>query len=206
MKLFAILKRYIAENRGAVSIEFVLSTILIMTTFIILLAIFEVFRAYHSISIANANMAGVVSRHEQIYDEDLEDLYDVFNLLANADEADTFMRVSVIENLGDSNFNVTWSWASAEGENDETLLSMDNDSHKDLIERLVPDVTLGDQVIFFETRVKYKPLTNFLAFDIFTFRERAALVPRFSARVINPDREVDDTGTGEQPPDEDGVI
>ena len=206
MKHLAILKRYIAENRGAVSIEFVLSTILIMTTFIILLAIFEIFRVYHSIAVANANMAGVVSRHEEIYDKDLEDLYDVFNKLANANEDDTFMRVSVIQNLGNSTFNVTWSWASAEGDDGETLLSLDNEDHKDLIEKHVPDVTLGDQVIFFETRVKYKPLTNLLALDIFTFRERVALVPRFSGRVVNPDREEDDTGTDDEVPTEDGVI
>lgn len=182
---------FLRDDRGSITVEFVIWFPFLMLWFVGTVIFFDAFRVRNDAAKAAYTMADIASRYDEIYDTDLAELFALQNnLLPRAQTEGKWMRLSSIQNVG-GNLQVLWSDPIVPpdleiGEDYPSLAT------EDIPTELMPAMAELDTVILLELFVPYVPIASWVGILPRTWNIELVSRPRFVssiARLCGPDPE-----------------
>ena len=170
MRLARLLK---SDRSGASAVEFALIAPVIILLFLGGLTLFDIVRTYQRVVVSNSVVADLISRQTAVTTADLDKYYNVYKNLLTSTKDPNALRISSIVRTK-TGYSEAWSKESG-------TVSLLNPKKFDTT--TLPDITIGDSLIYVEGSSRYTAMSSILGFGDFTYKRSAVSRPRFIAAV-----------------------
>ncbi len=150
----ALLQRFARDQRGNVTLEFVIICPLLFWTHIALFTFFDAFRHYNANQKAVYTIADLVSRQSMINDAFITGAREVFDALVRSNGATGLRVTSITYDAENDRYEVLWS--EPRGTFDTGLNNADMTDLRDRLPVMYDTAT----VVVVETRARFRPAFN----------------------------------------------
>ncbi len=167
---------FIESDTGSVSVEAILVMPILLWSYVSAFVFFDGFRTYNQNVKAAYTIGDMLSREtDEIDDDYLESLSDVFDYLT-FERNTSYMRFTQVHwSDVDEAYSVDWSYAT-NGHNDDRLRTVDL---LDIAHRL-PPLVHGERIILVESFTTYVPVVDVGLSPSIEFRNFVPTSPRFA--------------------------
>ncbi len=174
------------EEKGTVTIEFVITFPLLIMWIFLSYVLFDVFRAESHANKALFMVSDVISRAESISTAELDDNFILLDKLLPLHSDDKWMRTTSIAYDHDTDtYEVLWSHVTqpddftVEGYTDETLPA----------EMVLPTIRGEDSIVLVEIAIPHSPIIDNYGFTDLAWTPHTIVRPRFIAKIVCTDCE-----------------
>lgn len=181
LRLKSLIQAFRRENRGSVSVEFMLILPLLFWWYAASFAFYDAFRA-HNVSVKTSYMIGDILSRQTTIDNDYLDGMETFLKYLTHINTDVWLRVSSVKYTTQDGYTIVWSYSTGEalGLTTSELYSREVD------EDYLPLMASGETVILAETYVPYDPTYSVGLFSR-TWSNVVVTRPRFTSQLVNDD-------------------
>jgi|GEM_PF-617658 len=181
----SILKNFIrsftrGDERGAVSVEFVVIAPVILTWIFTSYTFFDGFKTYIRANKATYTAVDLVSRQDVVNDAYIDTVGSIFESIVDSDGSSPTMVVTSIYQMDASTRRIEWSTAVNGG---SRIFS-----ESDLPEGIIPNMTIGESLILIQTGVPFVPILSGQHLEATTFVNEVVVTPRFHPEIKNTDQ------------------
>ncbi len=172
----AMFKNFRSDERGTITIEFVVVLPLLLFLFIGTIVFFDAYKSRALADSAAYTIADIVSRKEKIDVDALNELLVLQAALLPKTSDDRWMRfTSIVYDADEDSYSVVWSKTSGAI---ETVLEDD-----DIPLEKLPLMYDSETVILVDSYVPYVPIADWVGISAKTFETRVAISPRFFGEI-----------------------
>ncbi len=170
--------RFGSDDRGTVTVEFVIVLPLLMLWFVGSFVFFQTYRNFSHAEKASFAISDIMSRQSEVDSAFLDELDLLFERLLPRRPTGQWLRVSSISYDAANGYEVLWSHNAAGGDvvTDASALG-----------EFLPAMADGDTVILTETYVPYRPMVDWVGIPAMTFANRVVARPRYVSAVAKTD-------------------
>ena len=176
-KLWRKLNKPKMDDRGSITIEFVIWFPVLMFWLVGTIVFFDAFKSRGNLTTANATVADIVSRNSVVSEDYITLLYNLQTGMLPRTTGNG-LRISSINYSDAGNGSYSVEWSAAAGAFTEEL------EDGDIIVELMPDMYDAESILFIESSVPYVPLTAFLGVTFRTLTSEIAISPRYESQVV----------------------
>lgn len=177
-------RRWLADERGSVTMEFVVWIPFLLFWFVVSVVYFDAFKSRNDTSKAAHTMSDILSRQSEVTQEFLDQLFALqANLLPRAPEG-SWMRISSIQYDATEEEHVV-VWSESVGR-DEPLLD------ENIRTTILPAMADLDTVVLTELFVPYFPFADWVGFDARIWTIAIVARPRFVSAIAREGFDDDD--------------
>jgi hypothetical protein len=199
------MNRLMSDSHGGVTVEFVLILPLFLAFFVLSFTTVDVLKEKSTAVKASYSSGDLISRQTTLDNAFLDQVHSVFRSITRAKSDDTWMRITSVTQSTNDEILVDWSYATGEGAQGP-LDQDESDWHVNL-----PDLVIGETIIYVETYLIYKPTLTaaFLPIKAIMkermFENRQIVPLRFTEQLVNSDfplafnSNIHNDGTGSLP-------
>ena len=183
-----LIQKYCAKTEGGVTVEFVMFLPVFLAFFVFSFASFNVLMNKATTVKASYTSGDLISRRTTLDNAYLDQIHDVFQSITRANPADTWMRITSITQDTDAVI-VDWSYVTGTSADQGVALDENASQWNDDL----PDLVVGETVIFVETYRTYTPGLSVVFFPmsalmkVRTFSNKQIVPLRFTEQLINSD-------------------
>jgi len=172
-----LLRRWLADTQGALSVETVIVLPALLFAFLALVVFYDAFRTQKVNVSASYTLSDLISRQvAPLTPAFVEGLHDIYDHISRANHATSLRVSSVYWNVIDEEYQVVWSYGTRGG------AALQDAELNQSIDRL-PIIPRGDTVILMEAQMHYRPpLTQGLGEQ--TFAHFVVTRPRFAPQIV----------------------
>lgn len=165
------------NEKGMLSVDFVIATPLLMTWLFAAVTVFDGFVKYNKTVKATATMSNLISRLETTSNAEIENIYSLYQQIADTDANESAIRVTSINQTADGPV-IRWSYAAGNSQAMEAGASELDD---------LPTIVVGDDMMLLETFRDFKPIVDWEVFPVTTFEITQPFILRFTGKLVNSD-------------------
>ncbi|TYO91319.1 TadE/TadG family type IV pilus assembly protein [Oceanicella actignis] len=166
-------RRMRGDERGAITVEFVIWVPILIFWLVASLAFYDAFRDRGNAVRASNVIADIVSRQTEVNDAFVSTLHDLLQQLLSGSPPGKWLRISSVKYEGGRHF-VEWSAPSGSG------LPL---TDADLDPAQFPRMADGDSLILVETFVPFEPILSWTGIEATTLHLRMPTEPRFTSKI-----------------------
>ena len=174
-----ILRDWRRDERGTITIEFVIWVPVLAFWLVVSAAFFEAYKSRSDAMKATQTLTDIMSRQVEVTNAFIDELYALQDQLLPRAPAGTRLRVSSIQYSGvDNEYQVLWSRTAGGG---QALVT------PDLSQEFFPQMADLDTVILTELDVPYQPFTDLGGIGNRTWSFALVTRPRFVSAIAKTD-------------------
>ena len=174
--IYKHLRNFKENTRGAITLELVTLTPLLVVWIVGSNSFFDGFKTYLRASKATYTAVDLVSRQTVVDDAYITVVGSVFDAIVDADGTLPSIVVSSIE-MANDDMSIGWSVAT---NNATPLTSVNN-----IPDSFIPVLMDGETVILIQSAVPFVPKYSWGSLTAKTFSNTVAVTPRFGAKISN---------------------
>lgn len=173
----ALLRRWLRDTQGALSVETIIVFPVLLGAFLALLVFFDAFRTQKVNVSASYTLSDLISRQvAPVTPAYLEGLHDIYDHISRSNHATSLRVSSVYWNVIDEEYQVVWSYATRGG------TPLGNARLNEAVDRL-PIIPRADTVILMEAQMHYTPPFA-QGLTARTFSHFVVTRPRFAPQIV----------------------
>jgi len=206
MPISDLVKRFWGDERGSLTVEFMLWLPLLMMWFVVSVVFYDAYRTRHLTATSTLTIADLASRRSTISDADMDAFYVLLQSLLGDLDGTVMLRITSIEfEEGDEGTGVIKpleddaddrhciDWSVIRGQDPDAVdpeapdflpITQEMLENSDLPDRL-PTMVDEDHVMFVQVRVPFIPFSDWMGIEARTWDYNAIMYPRVEGSRVD---------------------